>query len=56
MDYSSCKKMIDVLVLNFKVIFLARVKVRKKDLYVWLEKKQKCNDRARLKTTSKWEV
>ena len=31
MEYSSCKKLIDVLVLNFKAMLWAQVKVRKKD-------------------------
>ena len=49
MDYSSCKKLIDVLVLNFKIIFSALVKVRGKDLWiVSAGKQQKCRDRAPL--------
>ena len=36
MDYSSCHKLIDVLVLNFKVTFSARVKVRKKGFFIVL--------------------
>ena len=34
MDYSSCKKLIDVLVLNFKTMSLAPVKVIKKDFCI----------------------
>ena len=37
MDYSSCKKLIDVLVLNLKVMFWAQVKVRNKDFRVVTE-------------------
>ena len=46
MDYSSCQKLIDVLVLNFKVTFSAHVKVRKKGFLLDLAKcteKQKNN-------------
>ena len=50
MDYSSCKKLIDVLVLNFKAMFSAGVKVRKKHFCIVLTgKQQKCHDRAPLK-------
>ena len=50
MDYFSCIKMIDVLVLYFKAMFLAWVKVRKKDFCIILaEKHQKCCGRAPLK-------
>ena len=50
MDYFSCKKIIDVLVLYFKAMFLSWVKVRKKDFCIILaEKQQKCCDRAPLK-------
>ena len=49
MDYSSCQKLIDILALNFKAMFSARVKVRKKDFCIALaEKQQKCRDRAPL--------
>ena len=34
MDYSYYKKLIDVLVLNFKAMFSALVKVRKKDFCI----------------------
>ena len=34
MDYSSCKKLIDVLVLNFKTVSSAPVKVTKKDFCI----------------------
>ena len=37
MDYSSCKKLIDVLVLNLKAMFWAQVKVRNKDFRVVTE-------------------
>ena len=36
MDYSSRQKLIDVLVLNFKVTFSAHVKVRKKGFFIVL--------------------
>ena len=39
MDYS-CKKLIDVLVLDFKAIFSARVKVSEKDFCIVLAGKQ----------------
>ena len=39
-DYSSCKKMIDVLVLNFKAVFSAWVKVRKNDFCIGLTGEQ----------------
>ena len=53
MDYSSCKKMIDVLVLNFKAMFSAREKARKKDFCLVLGGKQEnCRDRAPLKVLS----
>ena len=43
MNYSSCKKFIEVLVLNFKAIFWAQIKVRKEDFFVVLARKQqKC--------------
>ena len=49
MEYSSCEKLIDLLVLNFKAMFLAQVKVRKKDFCMVLAKKlRKCRDRAAL--------
>ena len=49
-DYSSCEKMIDPFVVNFKAMFSAQVKVRKKDFCVVLAaKRQKCPDRAPLK-------
>ena len=35
-DYSSCKKLIDVVILNFKAMFPAHVKVRKKDFCIVL--------------------
>ena len=42
-DYSSCKKIIDFLVLNFKAIFSALAKVRKKEFCIVLAgKQQKC--------------
>ena len=40
MDYSSCKKFIEVLVLNFKAIFWAPIKVRKEDSFIVLARKQ----------------
>ena len=40
MDYSSSKKLIDVLVLNLKTVILALVKVRKKDFCIVLAGKQ----------------
>ena len=40
MDRYSCKKLIGVLVLNFKAMFSARIKVRKKDFCLVLAKKQ----------------
>ena len=47
MDYSSCKRLIDVLVLNFKTMFSARVKGRKMDFCIVLAgKQQKCRDTA----------
>ena len=49
MDFSSFNKLIDILVLNFKAMILARVKVRKKDFCIVLAgKQQKCRDRAPL--------
>ena len=43
MDYSSCKKIIDVLVLNFKAAFSTLTKVTKKDFCIVLAgKHQKC--------------
>ena len=39
-DYSSCKKFIDVLVLHFKTMILALVKARKKDFFIILAGKQ----------------
>ena len=52
MDYSSCRELIDVLVLSFKAMFSARVKVRKKDFCIRLARKQpKCRDRAPLTHT-----
>lgn len=49
MDYSSSKDLIDVLILNFEVMFSARVKVRKKDFCIVLTgKPQKCRDWAPL--------
>ena len=41
MGFSSYKKLIAILVLNFKVIFLAQVKVRKRDFCIVLARKQK---------------
>ena len=40
MDYSSCKELIDVLVLNFKATFSALVKIRKKGFCIVLAGKQ----------------
>ena len=49
MDYSSCKKFIEVLDLNLKAIFWAPVKVRKEDFFIVLARKQqKCLIRAPL--------
>ena len=49
MDYSSCKKLIDVLVLSFEAMFSPRVQVRKKDFCTVLTGKQpKCRDSAPL--------
>lgn len=43
MDHSSCKQLIDFLVLNFTVMFLARGKVQGKDFCIVLGgKQQKC--------------
>ena len=39
-DYSSCKKLIDVLVLNFRAMLLARVKVTTKNCCIVLTGKQ----------------
>ena len=48
MDYS-CKKLINVLVLNFKGMFSARVKLIKKDFCIVLAgKQQECRYRAPL--------
>ena len=48
-DYSSCIKLIDVLVLNFKAMFSARVKVRKKGFCIVLAEKQpKCRAKAHI--------
>ena len=45
MNYSSCKKLMDVLVLNFKPVFSARVNVRKKDFFIGLAgEQQMCAD------------
>jgi len=50
MDYSSCKKMTDFFVVNFKAMFSAQVKVRKKDSCIVLAtKQQKCPDQPPLK-------
>ena len=47
MDNSSGKKLIDVLVMNFKIMFSAIVKVREKDFFIVSAGKQlKCRDRA----------
>lgn len=40
MDYSSYTRLIDVLVLNFKAMFAALVKVRKMDFCIVLAEKQ----------------
>ena len=40
MGYSTCKKLIDVLVLNFMAMFSARVRVRQKDLCIVFTTKQ----------------
>ena len=41
MGFSSCKKLIALLVLNFKVIFSVQLKVRKIDFFLVLARKQK---------------
>lgn len=51
MDYSSCKELIDVLVLIFKAMFSAREKLENKDFCIVLAGKQKCRDRAPLNHT-----
>lgn len=53
MDYSSCKGLIDVLVLNFKAIFSAPEKLKKKDFCTVLawKQKQECRGRAPLNHT-----
>ena len=49
MGFSSCKKMIAILVLNFKVMFSAQVKVRKRDFCIVLaRKKKRYRDRERV--------
>ena len=49
MEYSSCKKLINILVLNMKATYSAQVKVRKKDFcIVSAGKQQKCSDGAPL--------
>ena len=57
MDYSckKKKKLIDVLVLNFKAMFSAQVRVGKKDSYIVLAgKQQRCCDRAPFKLLRRW--
>ena len=50
MDYSSCKKPFDILAINFKAIFSALMKVKKKDFCIVLAGlQQKCHDRAPLR-------
>ena len=49
MDFSSYKKISDVLVINFKAMFSARVEVPKKDFYILLAgKPQNCRVRGPL--------
>ena len=41
MDHSPCKKVIDILILNFKGMFLAPAKVREKDFQMVLPRNSK---------------
>ena len=41
MGFSSCKNLIALLVLNFKVMFSVQLKVRKIDFFIVLARKQK---------------